>query len=149
MKVILKQPVKGIGEAGTIKEVSDGYARNFLLPRGLAVSATEGMLKKVEEHKAAEARRSAKAEEDMAHLAQLLDGQTVTVKAKAGEQHRLYGSITNGDIAEAVQRETHHEIDKKKIELPEPIRTVGTHDVAVRLTGKLIPHIKVVVEPEE
>ncbi|MCL5256545.1 MAG: 50S ribosomal protein L9, partial [Chloroflexi bacterium] len=131
MKVILTATVEGIGGPGTIKDVADGYARNFLLPRGLATPATKEAVKRVQEQQAAEARKLAKAEEENKSLAERLSGLTLTFHAKVGEKGRLYGSITSADISEAIKAEMGEDIDKRKVELPEPIHHMGTYSVPV------------------
>jgi large subunit ribosomal protein L9 len=149
MKVILTEVVKHLGEAGEVKEVANGYARNYLLPRRLAMPVTAGAMKQIEERKAAEGRRIAKAEEDNRSLATTIEGYTVHIKARVGSQGRLYGSVTANDIAHALSTQFGQEIDRRKVELEEHIHTVGTYQVPVRLVGKLAPKVTVVVEPDE
>ena len=149
MKVVLLQDVLRLGKAGEVKEVADGYGRNFLLPRGLAEFATPSLLKRAEEQRQAEARRQLLADAELASLAQSLEGVEVAVKAKVGAQGRLFGAITAGDIADELQRVTGQDIDKKKIELEEPIHQLGQYEVEVRLSKELVPKIRVVVEEEE
>lgn len=148
MKVVLTQDVKDIGKAGQVKDVADGFARNYLLPRKLAVPATEGQLKKLAERQAAQARHQAKADQE----AQLLGGRiaetTVTFSAKVGEQQRLYGSITSGDIAEALSKKLGQEIDKRRIEMDEPLKHLGTFRVPIRLSKDVVPEVTVVIEQE-
>ncbi|MEI6044818.1 MAG: 50S ribosomal protein L9 [Chloroflexota bacterium] len=153
MKVILTEDVQHLGESGAIKEVANGYARNYLLPRGLAKPATPGMVKVIEERKAAEVRRVAKAEEESRSLATLIGEQTIHLKVRVGKQGRLYGSITAADIANVLSQQIGQTIDRRKVELAENIHSTGTYEVLVKLVGKLSPKIKVVVEsdvePEE
>jgi len=149
MKVVLLQDMLRLGKAGEVKEVADGYGRNFLLPRGLAEFATPSLLKRAEEQRQAEARRQLLADAELASLAQSLEGVEVAVKAKVGAQGRLFGAITAGDIADELQRVTGQDIDKKKIELEEPIHQLGQYEVEVRLSKELVPKIRVVVEEEE
>ncbi len=149
MKVLFLQDVKDVAKAGDIKEVSDGYARNFLIPRKLAVVATPAELKKVDERHKADDRRHAREEADLRELAKKLGGQSVTIRARVGEQYRLFGSITAADVAEAISQQTRHEVDRRKVELEEPIRRMGTHEVTIRLSRTLAPKVKVVVEKEE
>jgi large subunit ribosomal protein L9 len=149
MKVILTEVVKHLGEAGEVKEVANGYARNYLLPRRLAMPVTAGAMKQIEERKAAESRRIAKAEEENRSLATTIEGYTVHIKARVGSQGRLYGSVTANDIAHALSTQFGQEIDRRKVELEEHIHTVGTYQVPVRLVGKLAPKVTVVVEPDE
>ncbi len=148
MRVILLEDVSGLGSAGEIKEVADGYGRNFLIPKGLAEFASPASLKRVEEQSQAIARRREVAETELASLADTLDGAEVVVKAKVGAQGRLYGAVTSSDIAEGLQRVVGQEIDKRKIELEEPIHQLGEYQVMVRLSKDLTPSIKVVVEGE-
>ena len=129
--------------------MADGYARNFLLPKGLAESATAAVLKRVEAQRGKEERRRAQIEVEVESIAHILDGVQITLKAKVGTQERLYGSITSGDIAEELQRTTGLEIDKRKIELEEPIRQLGESEISVRLSKESVPKIKVVVEEDK
>ncbi len=148
MKVVLLQNVARLGEAGEVKEVADGYGRNFLLPKGLAEFASPSLLKRAEEQRHAEERRQLTANAGMTDIAQTLEGLAVTIRAKIGAQDRLYGVITSGDIAEEVQRLTGQDIDKRKIELDEPIHQLGEYEVSVRLTRDLVPKLKVIVVEE-
>jgi large subunit ribosomal protein L9 len=145
MKVVLLQNVAGLGTTGEVKEVAEGYARNYLLPKGLADRATPDLLKRAEDMRRAEERRQLLADAEMAVYAETFEGLEVMIKAKAGAQDRLYGSITNADIAEEVQRITGQDMDKRKIELDEPIHKLGEYDVVVRLSKELTPRLKVIV----
>ncbi len=151
MKVILTQEVEHLGDAGAIKEVANGYARNFLLPRGMAKAATPAAVKQVERQKAAEARKILVLEEENKSLADLIAKQTITIEAKVGNAGRLYGSVTAAQIAERLSAQINHEIDRRKVDLTENIHTVGTYEVAVKLVGKLAPKVtvKVVSNAEE
>lgn len=149
MKVILLKEVQGIGGPGTVKEVADGYARNFLLPRKLATPANSGALKQVDQMKAANERRVAKVEAEAAALARQIEGQEVLFRVRAGEEGRLYGSVTNSDVAEVLSRQIGQEVDRRKVVLDEPIHALGTFEVPVRLTAAQSPIVKVVVEAEE
>lgn len=133
MKVILMADVKNLGKKGDLVQVADGYARNYLLPRGLALVATEGKVKQLAQQQASAAQRKMKEEERSRELAARLDGLTVRVYGKAGEGGRLFGSVNNKDIAEALQKEHGIEVDKRKIILKEPIKQLGTYPVQVRL----------------
>ena len=137
MKVIFLQDVKGQGKKGEIKEVSEGYARNFLLPKGLVQIATTGAAKSLEQMQAAEGKKKEREKQAAQALAAKLSEMTVVIKAKAGEGGRLFGAITSKQIAEALEREK-ITIDKRKIELDEPIRTLGVTKVHV----KLYPDVK-------
>lgn len=149
MRVVLLQDVPRLGKAGEVKEVADGYGRNFLLPRGLADFASPSLLKRAEEQHQAQARQQLLADAELASTAQSLDGLQVTVKAKVGAQGRLYGAITAGDIADELHRVTEQDIDKKKIELEEPIHQLGEYEVVIRLSKELVPRVKVVVEEDK
>jgi large subunit ribosomal protein L9 len=148
MKVVLLQNVAGLGTVGDVKEVAEGYGRNFLLPKGLAERATPDLMKRAEEMRRAEERRQLLADAEMAVYAETFEGLEVTIKAKAGAQDRLYGAITNADIAEEVQRITGQDMDKRKIELDEPIHKLGEYDVVVRISKELTPRLKVIVVGE-
>jgi large subunit ribosomal protein L9 len=149
MKIILTQDVPKLGNSGTVQDVAPGFARNYLIPQGMAVVATKGTIKQVEERQASEARRIAKQEEELRGLSERLQGMRVQIEARVGERGRLFGSVTSADIAEAVSAQVGEEIDRRKIELDEPIRTVGEHPVTIRLVGRLQPTINVVVwDPE-
>ena len=149
MDVLLLKDVEEVGKAGEVHGVAGGYARHFLIPRGLAVAATERALKQAKSWREAEARRQERLRAQAEELASRLEKITLHFEAKVGEKERLYGSITSGDIAEALERELGQSIDKRKIELPEPIRELGTHKVTVRVAGDLAPEVTVVVEREE
>lgn len=133
MKVILSQDIKGVGKAGAIAEVADGYARNFLLPRGLAQEATAGNLSQLAGKKAAAAKRDGKLLDEAKELGQRLESVPLTVKAKAGESGKLFGAITNAQVADALKNAHGIDIDRHKIELPEPIKSAGDHECMVRL----------------
>lgn len=148
MEVLLLRDVPGIGSAGQIKRVADGYARNYLLPRKLAVAATSGAVKQAESIKQAAARRDAKTLTEAQELANQLSQTTLTFQAKAGEGDRLFGSITAGDIAEALAADKHIQVDKRKIELPSPIKELGTRQVAIKLHPEVTAQVTVVVGKE-
>jgi large subunit ribosomal protein L9 len=148
MKVLLTRDIDRVGKAGQIKNVADGYARNYLIPKKLAVLATAGALKQAETIRKAEERRQAQLFAEAQAVAAQLTETTLTFQAKAGETGKLYGSITTTDIAEAILSKKGIEIDKRKIELREPVRTVGTHKVPVKLAANLVAEISLVVEAE-
>jgi large subunit ribosomal protein L9 len=148
MKVVLLQNVAGLGTVGEVKEVAQGYGRNFLLPKGLAERATPDLMKRAEDMRRAEERRQLLADAEMAVYAETFEGLEVRIKAKAGAQDRLYGAITNADIAEEVQRITGQDMDKRKIELNEPIHKLGEYDVVLRLSKEQTPRLKVIVVGE-
>ena len=149
MEVLLLKDVEDLGEAGAIKKVADGYARNYLVPRGLAVRATPGAIKQAEKQQQATTRRQAKELSEAQALALVLDGVSVTFQARAGELDRLYGSITNVNIAEALEEKTGQEVDRRKIEMEEPLKELGTHAITVRLAPGAEAKVTVVVEREE
>jgi large subunit ribosomal protein L9 len=149
MEVLLLEDVERLGLAGDIKRVADGYARNYLFPRGLAVIVTPGAIKQAEKQRKATVRREAKALSEAQALAQVLDGRTVTFQARAGELDRLYGSITNANIAEALEEQIDQEVDRRKIDLEEPLKELGTHAVTIRLAAEAEAKITVIIEREE
>ena len=146
MKVVLRQDVENLGEKGSVKNVADGYARNYLIPRGMAVVATPGELKVVATNEAVKQRKVVRQEEELQGLADRINGQKLEFEARAGSSGRLFGSITNGDIAERLSAVVGSEIDRRKIVIDEPIRTTGDHPVVVNLVGKLRPQVLVVVK---
>jgi large subunit ribosomal protein L9 len=148
MKVVLTRDVKDLGTAGEVKEVSDGYARNFLFPRKLAIPASAAALKQVEAREQAVAKREAREELQARALAQRLKDQPIRIFPKVGEQGRLYGSVTAADVAEALSKQVGQPIDKRKIELHEPIRQLGEYQVPYRLTRTVAVTLNVSVERE-
>ncbi len=149
MEVLLTRDVEQLGLAGEVKRVSDGYARNFLFPKGLAVEATPGAIRQAEQRKKTSARRQAKELSEAQALVQILDGVTVAFQARAGETDRLYGSITTANIAEALGERIGREVDKRKIDLEEPLKELGTHAVTIRLAPGAEAKVTVVIEREE
>jgi large subunit ribosomal protein L9 len=144
MKVILRQDVPKLGEAGTIQDVKPGFARNYLIPQGMAILATPGEVKTAQLNAAVRARKIAKQEAQLQSLADRIEGQRLEFTVRAGEGGRLYGSITGGDIAEALATAVGEEIDRRKVVLDDPIRQLGEHAVVVHLVGRLKPAITVV-----
>ncbi|MEZ4522845.1 MAG: 50S ribosomal protein L9 [Thermomicrobiales bacterium] len=145
MKVVLTQDVPKVGDLGTIQDVKDGFARNFLIPNGMARIATPGMIRQVEERQEAERRRINALEEEMRDLAEQIDGIRLEIHARVGEQGRLFGSVTSSDIAEQLEQISGQEIDRRKVELEAPIREIGEFKVPVRLVGRLVPMVTVAV----
>jgi large subunit ribosomal protein L9 len=146
MKVIFLQDVPQVAQAGQVKEVADGYARNYLIPRKLAALAQPQAVSQIETRtKKMEVRLTS----EMKELASQLEGKEVSLKAKAGAKEKLYGSITSADIAAELQNVTGLEIDKRKIELEEPIRQLGSYEIALKLGKDIAPKIKVTVTEEE
>lgn len=149
MQVLLVKDVDELGQAGEVKKVANGYARNYLFPRQLAVPATEGAIRQAEIAREAEVRREALALTEAQELAQILDGRTVTFVALAGETGRLYGSVTNVHIGEKLEEQIGQEVDRRKIDLEEPLKDLGTHDVTIRLAPEVEAKVTVVIEGEE
>ncbi|MFB5676949.1 50S ribosomal protein L9 [Paenibacillus terreus] len=147
MKVIFLKDVKGQGKKGQVKEVSDGYATNFLLPRNLARPATDGNMKVLENQNAAEERRKQEEKAEAQELGKKLEALTVQLKAKAGEGGRLFGAITSKQIADALASDG-IKLDKRKIELEEPIRTLGVTQMTVKLHPEVKATLKVQVTEE-
>lgn len=147
MKVILIQEVAHLGRAGDQVDVARGYARNFLIPRRLAVEATSPNLRALEQFKAHARQREEQLKQEADAVAERLRGLTVTITRPAGEQNRLFGSVTNSDIAEALARQGIH-LDRKKIVLEGPIKTLGTYAVPVRLHRETTAEIQVQVSSQ-
>jgi len=148
MEVILREDVDKVGARGSVVKVADGYARNFLLPKRLAVPATTANKKIVEQEREAHLRREAKAQSDAQDLAKLMANVTLTFRHRVGENNHLFGSVTAKDIADALEAQKYH-IDRRKVQLEEPIRTLGEHTVTLRLHLDVPADIKVIVEPEQ
>jgi large subunit ribosomal protein L9 len=146
MKVLLKRDVKGLGKAGEVKVAADGYADNYLLPRGLAVLATDLVIKEFEAQKRVEAKKEAQEKAKAGSLGDRLAQTTLTFTARAGEQGKLFGSITSGDIASGLEMELKEPFDKRKVILEQPIREVGKYKVPIRLMSDVMPEITVVVK---
>lgn len=148
MKVILTRDVPNVGLSGEVKEVAPGYARNYLIPKGLAVEATPGRLKELKMREEAKVKKAAREVEEARKIAEKIDGKSFTVKAKSGERGRLFGSITSADIAKVLQAYG-VSVDKKKIELKDPLKELGSFDVEIKLNPEVSARITVLVEPEE
>ncbi len=142
MKVILTQDIKGQGKKGQLVEVSDGYARNFLLPKGYAKEATNSNLNVMHSKQEAEAYRKQMALDDAKALCEKLKALSVTIKAKAGDNGKLFGSVTSKEVTEELLKQHHIKLDKKKFHLPDGIKALGTTDVEV----KLHPEVKGVIK---
>ena len=148
MRVILRREVAGLGRPGDVKDVADGYAQNFLLPRGFAVEATAGEMKVL-----ARARDAKRAKQDRAHadaeeFAKRLSETTLMFRLKAGGQGKTFGSVTSKDVADALKRDLKVDIDKTKIHLPEPLKALGVHKVEIRLLTDVRATVTVAIEPE-
>lgn len=148
MKIVMRQDVPKVGDAGSVQTVSDGYARNYLIPKGLAVVATTGELKVAAHNQAVKDRKIVRQEEQLRSLADKINGQRLAFTARAGEQGRLYGSITASDVATALAAQISEEIDRRRVVLDEPLRSIGQHTVTVHLVGRLRPQVTVVIEAE-
>jgi len=147
MEVILKEDVPKLGSRGDVVKVAEGYGRNFLLPRKLAIEANSANKAVIEQMKAASVRRSAKEQHEAEALAKQFEGLSVSFQRRSGENEQLFGSVTSGDIAEALEKKSFH-IDRRKIQLHEPLKSVGEFDVPVRLHKDVTAHVKVVIEKE-
>lgn len=148
MIVILLKDVKGTGKAGEIVKVSDGYARNMLIPRGMAKEATDGNVRSLEKAKAVQAQKDADAKAASEKLAEELKDKEIVIRTKGGEGGKLFGSITTKDIEAAVKDQLGVKIDKKKMQMESPIKHIGSHEVAVKLAGGVAAVIRVKVEAE-
>lgn len=148
MKVLLLQDVYNLGLAGEVKTVADGYGRNYLLPRGLAVLATPSAVKRAERIKQAAIEKRAREKADLGALAQVISSMNLVFNVRTGEKGKLYGSITSAQIADAIARHIGSEFDKRKVALREPIREIGTYTVPVRLSAEVAPTVTVVVQQE-
>ncbi len=148
MKVILQADVKKIGNKGDVVDVAEGYGRNYLLPRGLAVEASAGNLRQVAEVKKAEFSKVDRELKEAQKIGAVLKEQKINVSAKVGEGGRLFGSITTQEVAEQLRRQFSVEIDKRKIDVKEPIKTLGSHPVTVKVHPKVHVTVTVVVTDE-
>ncbi len=149
MKVVFFEDVQGTAQVGDVKEVKNGFARNFLLPRGLAGPTTKDNLQHAQALAQKEARRQEKLDGDARKIADRLAGYTVTLEARVGESGRLFGSITNRDIAEALTAKAGVEIDPHLVLLPEPIRELGAREVTIKFTRNVTVDVTVDVQPDE
>ncbi len=144
MKVILLQDVRGKGKAGEVVKVSDGYARNMLFPKQLAKEATAANIKALEAQNAKKAQEKAQQKAEAEEIKKQLENDIIKLKSKGGEGGRLFGSVTNADIAEAIKAQKNIEIDKKKISIPNPIKMVGKHSADIKLFTDV--SVKITVE---
>jgi large subunit ribosomal protein L9 len=149
MKVILQKPVDKLGVPGDVVDVADGYARNYLMPRGLAVRASKGGVKHVESLKRAHTTRVSQAQAEAQEVADRLTASPIKVRARVGEEGRLFGSVTAAELAEEIERQTGVKVDRRDVHLDEPIRSVGVHEVTVHLFADVDPVVPVEVEPAE
>jgi large subunit ribosomal protein L9 len=149
MKVILQKPVDKLGVPGDVVDVADGYARNYLMPRGLAVRASKGGVKHVESLKRAHTTKVSQAQAEAQEVADQLTANPIKVRARVGEEGRLFGSVTAAEVAEEIGRQTGVKVDRRDVRLDEPIRSVGVHQVTVHLFTDVDPAVPVEVEPAE
>ena len=147
MRVIFLEDVPNVARAGEIKEVANGYGRNFLIPKKLALLANSPVTSQIQVQPKLTAQDQT--EDALIKLANQLEGREVTLKARVGAKDRLYGSITNADIVAELQNIAGVAVDKRKVELVEPIRQLGSYEVAIRLARDIVPKIKVTVTAEE
>jgi large subunit ribosomal protein L9 len=148
VQVILKQDVEKIGRRGDIVDVSRGYVRNFLVPRGLAEMATPTRLEEVHREMAEAEERDRRMAERAGEIAETLNKSVITIEARTGEDERLFGSVTAANIADAIDRARGVRVDRRRIKLEEPIRSLGTHQVPVQVYGDIEASVKVIVVPK-
>ena len=149
MKVILQKLIDKLGVPGDVVDVADGYARNYLMPRGLAVRASKGGVKHVESLKRAHTTKVSQAQAEAQEVADRLTASPIKVRARVGEEGRLFGSVTAAEVAEEIERQTGVKVDRRDVRLDEPIRSVGVHQVTVHLFTDVDPAVPVEVEPAE
>jgi large subunit ribosomal protein L9 len=147
MEVILKEDVAKLGSRGDVVKVAEGYGRNFLLPKKLAIEATKGNKAVIEQMKSAAVRRSAKEKAQAEELAKQFDGLAVSFQRRSGEHDQLFGSVTAGDIADALSKKG-FSLDRRKVQLHEPLKTLGEFTVPVKLHKDVTTHLKVTIEKE-
>jgi large subunit ribosomal protein L9 len=147
MEIILRQTIDTLGRAGQVVKVADGYARNYLLPRKLAYPATPGNLKVMEFERQSLLRKDTKLKEEAEKLKELLDQVTLSVRRKVGEQNVLYGSVTNADVAEELEKKG-YQIERRKIQLDDHIKKLGEFEIPIRLFKDVTANVKLKVEPE-
>jgi len=148
MEVILREDIEKLGTRGQVVKVAPGYARNFLLPKRMAVAATEANKKIVEQERQAHLRKEAKVQGEAQELAKIMTGATVRIAQKAGENDQLFGSVTSKDIAEGLTAQNYN-IDRRKIQLDDPIRQLGEYKIPVRLHKDVTVEITVIVAKED
>ena len=147
MEVILQKDVKGLGKKGEVVTVADGYGRNFLLPRGLAVLATAGNIKQADLEKEAQKQKRERELKEAQEVAARIQGQKLQIATKVGESGKLFGSITSQEIADRLKRQYKVEIDKRKIDLEEPIKSVGKHPIKIKIHPKV--QVEIIVQVTE
>jgi large subunit ribosomal protein L9 len=146
MKIVLREDVENLGKKGDIVEVADGYARNYLVPRGYALRATRGIQKQADAMRRNRDVRDSREREAAQALAAQFEGRTISIKARAGGEGKLFGSVTSVDIADAVLKQTGAEIDRRRITLDEPLKELGPADLQVRLHPEVVANLHVEVE---
>ena len=147
MEVILRETIDSLGRAGQVIKVADGYARNYLLPRKLAYVATPGNRKVIESERQSLFMKEAKQKDDSEKLKEMLDAVEIVIRRKVGEQEALYGSVTNSDVAEELEKKG-YQIEKRKIHMDDHIKTLGEFSIPIRLFKDVTAHVKLKVEPE-
>ena len=147
MEIILRETIDNLGRAGQVVKVADGYARNYLLPKKLAYLATPGNVKVIDAERQSLLRKEAKQKDESEKLKEMLDGVELTVRRKVGEHNAIYGSVTNSDIADELERKG-FQIEKRKIHMEDHIKTLGEFSVPIRLFKDVTAHVKVKVEAE-
>jgi large subunit ribosomal protein L9 len=147
MEVILKEDIAALGSRGDVVRVAEGYGRNYLLPRKLAIEASKGNKSVIEQMKAAAVRRSAKEKSGAEDLAKQFDGLTLTFQRRSGENDQLFGSVTSGDIADSLAKKG-FEVDRRKIQLHEPLKAIGEFAVPIKLHKEVTTHARVIIEKE-
>lgn len=147
MKILLMKDVYKLGRAGDIKKVADGYGRNFLLPQGMAVLATPGALRQADRVRADATKRRAALNQEMSSVAEVLNGVSLAFAVKAGETGKLYGSITNQDVADAIKEKTGIEVKRQQVDL-QSVRELGEYTAVIRLTMDLVPEVQVIAYRE-
>jgi large subunit ribosomal protein L9 len=147
MEIILRETIDSLGRAGEVVKVADGYARNYLLPRKLAYRATPGNLKVIQFERQSLLRKEAKQKEDAEKQLQMLEGVEISIRRKVGEQDTLYGSVTNSDVAEELEKKG-FQIEKRKIHMDDHIKALGEYSIPIRLFRDVTAHVKLKVEAE-
>ena len=147
MKIILQRPVEKLGVPGDVLDVADGYARNYLVPRGIAIPASKGAVRHAESLRRAHDERVAKERKEAEALAERLSASAIRLQVKAGEGGRLFGSVTAADLAEELERQTGETIDRRMVHLDDPIRSVGVHEIRVHLHPEVNAAVSVEIQP--
>jgi large subunit ribosomal protein L9 len=145
LKIMLTKDVENVGHAGEIKDVADGYGRNFLIPRKLAVLAGRGVEAEAKRIQDAAARRESKERDQAKELAEEIDNKTVVVRLKVGAEDKVFGAITNEDISTAIKQQHQVEVDRRRVELKEPLKQLGEHQVTLRLHRDIDAHINLII----